>query len=147
MSLHFLHFSKTTASSTLLFSTTVFLTPFLRSSLNNTVAKTFSSLLFQFPHLFFLQSENTRNNQSYFPILLTTSHYFVDSWTFAFKTQAPNLHSRGLPETLFQLSPQFFYPNILFSRPVILCASYVSLLILILKKPQPKRSSLFNNTI
>lgn len=78
MSVSFLHFSKTTTSSTLLFSATIFHTPFLRSPLNTTFAKTFSSLLFQLLYLL-LQSETTRSNQSYFPILLTMPSYlFTD---------------------------------------------------------------------
>lgn len=47
--------------------TTIFLTPFLRSPLNNTVAKTFSSLLFQIPYHFTFNLETLETIDLTFP--------------------------------------------------------------------------------
>lgn len=120
-------------------STTILLTPFLRSPLNNTVAKTFSSLLFQLPHHFSFNLETLETIDLTFPY---SSHHTISliHEPLHFKLKLPNLHSRDLPETLFQLSPQFLYPNILFSRLPILCTSYISLLTLILKKKKKTHS-------
>lgn len=105
----------------------------IASPLSNTPAKIFSLLLFQLSKLFFIQAENTRNNQSSFPIAITTlSYLFIDFRNFcisnsSFKSSTPL-------QEFFQLPPSFFTQMLVSQTLQFLSASDVSLHILSLKK-------------
>lgn len=94
-------------------STTIFLTPFLRSPLNNTVAKTFSSLLFQFPYHFSFNLETLETINLTFPY---SSHHTIslihEPLHLKLKLQT------FTPET-FQKLYSNFHPN--FSTQIFFC--------------------------
>lgn len=93
----------------------------IASPLSNTPAQVFSSLLFQLSNLFLIQAENTRNNQSSFPIALTTlSYLFIDFRNFCISNSSSksslqylyrnffNFHHRFSPKCSFLKSCSFF---------------------------------------
>lgn len=99
--------------------TTIILTSFLRSPLNNTVARTFSSLLFQLPHCFSFNLETLETINLTFPysshgtisLIHEPLHLKLGLQTFIPETVQKlysNFHYNSSTQVFFSQGFQFF---------------------------------------